>query len=398
MTRRAGFLALSFSNIAHFYTHLFVLLYATVVLVLEREWGLGYDTLFALSIPMTVMFGAGALPAGWLADRWSPVGMITVFFFGLGAGAIITGLAESTVMIAVGLTIMGTFAAIYHPVGIPWLVRHARNHGRALGMNGVFGSMGTAAAALIAGGLATWLGWRAAFILPGAVAIATGFWFLWLVRAGLVIDGTEDVKPAAPVAKADTRRVFLVLTATMMCTGLIFQTTAFALPKIFEQRLTDDLASSLFGIGGMVSVVFAAGALAQIVGGELADRYRLKTVYMFGQFAQIPVLLLAFTLHSPALVLAAALMVSLNVGGQPAENALVARYAPPGWRSRAFGAKFVISLGISSAGVALIPIIYRFTGSLDVLFVLLAGLALCAGLAATRLPGRAGEPAVAPAE
>ena len=36
-------------------------LLVAVVLVLEREWGMGYDTLFALSIPMTVLFGAGPL-------------------------------------------------------------------------------------------------------------------------------------------------------------------------------------------------------------------------------------------------------------------------------------------------------------------------------------------------
>ena len=65
MTRREGYYVTGFAGAAHSFSHLFVLLYATVVLVLEKRWGLSYSTLFALSIPGTVMFGACALPAGW---------------------------------------------------------------------------------------------------------------------------------------------------------------------------------------------------------------------------------------------------------------------------------------------------------------------------------------------
>ena len=38
---------------------------------------------------------------------------------------------------------------------------------------------------------------------------------------------------------------------------------------------------------------------------------------------------------------------------------------PPAWRGRAFGAKFVLTLGVSSLGVSLVPLIHRMTGSLD---------------------------------
>src|SRR5690606_10937580 len=127
MARYAGFLTLSFSSIAHSFSHLFTLLFATVVLVLEHEWGMGYDTLFALSIPMSVLFGAAALPAGWLGDRWSASGMMALFFLGVGLCSILTGLADTPLTICLALAGIGLFAAIYHPVGIPWLVRNAAN-------------------------------------------------------------------------------------------------------------------------------------------------------------------------------------------------------------------------------------------------------------------------------
>lgn len=386
MSRSSGFLTLAFSSLAHTYSHLFTLLYATVVLVLEREWGMGYDTLFALSIPMSVLFGAAALPAGWMGDKWSASGMMALFFLGVGLCAIATGLADTPLTICLGLAGIGLFASIYHPVGIPWLVRNAVNRGRALGINGVFGSIGTAAAAIVAGFLADLYGWRMAFILPGVICLITGAAFLWARQTDRLLDRGEDAVPTPPPGKSDIWRVFWVMSATMLCTGLIYQATAFALPKVFDTRLSGWFNDSMLGIGGMVTVVYTASALSQIVGGELADRYALRSVYAAVQWLQIPVILGAMLLIHPALVPVAALMVSLNVAGQAAENSLLARYTPPQWRGRAFGAKFVLTLGVSSLGVAVIPVIYRMTGTLDVLFILLAAAAAGAGIFALLLP------------
>lgn len=402
MTRHAGFLTLVFSSLAHTYSHLFTLLYATVVLVLEREWGLSYAELFALSIPMSVLFGAAALPAGWMGDKWSASGMMALFFLGVGGCSIATGFANSPLGIGLGLAGIGLFAAIYHPVGIPWLVRNAVNRGRALGINGVFGSVGTAGAALVAGLLADLYGWRAAFIIPGVLCLVTGLGFVWARQANLLLDRGEDAVPQAAPGKSDIWRVFWVMSATMLCTGLIYQATAFALPKVFDTRLSGFFNDSMLGIGGMVTIVYTCSALSQLVGGELADRYSLRGVYIAVQWLQIPVILIAMMLIHPALVPVAALMVSLNVAGQPAENSLLAKYTPPQWRGRAFGGKFVLTLGVSSLGVAVIPVIYRFTGTLDVLFILLAACAAGAGIFALLLPREIkdaeAEPVPAPAE
>ena len=47
----------------------------------------------------------------------------------------------------------------------------------------------------------------------------------------------------------------------------------------------------------------------------------------------------------------AALLVIMQTLGIPAESSLLARYSPTRWRSTAFGAKFVLSIGVSAAGV-----------------------------------------------
>ncbi len=395
MSRHSGTITIGLASIAHTYAHLFILLYATVVLALEQEWGLGYDYLFALSIPATVMFGLGALPSGWLGDRWSASGMMAIFFFGTGGASILTGFATGPVGIAAGLTLLGAFASIYHPVGIPWLVKNAVNRGRALGINGVFGSFGTAGAAIVAGALIDLYGWRYAFIVPGIVAIATGCVFVYCIARGLIHEADGDRAPQPEQSRGDMKRAFAALAVTVVCTGLIYQSTSFALPKIFEERLSGLFDGGFAGIAGLVTLCYLIAGLTQLIGGELADRYRLKTVYMSCMALQIPVIAVALTLYNMALVPVAGLMIAMNVASQPAENSLMARYTPLAWRSRAFGAKFVLTLGVSSLGVALIPIIYAFTGSLTGLFFALMGFAATGTLAALALPGE--RPATAAA-
>ena len=331
--------------------------------------------------------------------------MMVVMFFGLGIASFIVGMAEGTTGILIGLTLMGTFAAIYHPVGIPWLMKNAENPSRALGLNGVFGSGGTAIAAITAGALSDYWTWRAAFMVPGALSFATGLAFLWAMRAGYIVEAETDRKPQPQSSTGDMKRAFLVLAFTVVCTGMIFQSTSVSLPKIMDERLTSWLTGdggeiSAIGIGGFVSIAYACAAFAQIIGGELAERYNLKWVYLLSQLSQVPILLFAWASHSPMLIVLAALMVSLNVVGQPAENTLLGRYTPLAWRARVFGAKFVLTLGISSLGVMMVPVLHKWAGNLDYLFFIMAGFAGVAGVIAMLLPAQTERQAIAaePAE
>ena len=167
MSRKSAGLAMFFSGVGHSFDHLLMLLYPTVVLALEGKMG-SYGELIALSTPGFILFGAAALPAGWLGDRWSAEGMMILFFVGAGLSAMATGFATGPLGIAIGLSLIGAFAAIYHPVGIAWLVRNAERRGRALAWNGIFGSLGIGTASLVAGTLTDLVSWRAAFIVPGA--------------------------------------------------------------------------------------------------------------------------------------------------------------------------------------------------------------------------------------
>jgi MFS transporter, FSR family, fosmidomycin resistance protein len=388
MNPRSAALALGFSSIGHFFAHLLMLLYPTVLLVLEGRWGMSYGELLSLSLGGFVLFGLGALPAGWLGDRWSAEGMMVVFFVGTGGAAIATGLTDGPVALALGLAAIGLFGSIYHPVGTAWLVRNAKNRGRALGVNGIAGSIGLGAAAFVAGALTQMIGWRAAFIIPGALCVAIGMGLFCCLRGESVVAAQVDRRPEPAASRNDVMRTFIVLSFTMLADGAISQAIPVALPKAFAAGLTGLTDGGTLDAGGFVTLVFLVAATAQLVGGWLADRFAMKAVYILAWAVQVPLFVIAAQARDVPLLAAMTAVNYLGVLAVPAENALLARYTPSKWRATAYGAKFLLALGVSTIGVKLVAMIYDGAGSFAPLWLILAGCAAFVAVAGMFLPGR----------
>ncbi|MBM3549987.1 MAG: MFS transporter [Alphaproteobacteria bacterium] len=387
MTSRSAGLSLGFSYVGHIYSHLLTLLFPTLVLAIGPEWNMGYEQLLPLALAASILFGAAALPAGWLGDRWSASGMMVIFFLGTGASTIATGFARTPFELALGMAATGLFASIYHPVGIAWLVRNATNRGRALGINGVYGSIGVAAGPLVAGVLADLISWRAAFILPGIACLVTGIAMAFLVRGGSMMETKVDARVEAPATRDDMVRAFIVLSLTMVFSGLIYQCLSLAMPKLFSERASDVLGTGSTGVGAAVAAIYLGAGFCQYFGGYLADRYPNKMVYLLTFLFQVPIcLLVASATNVPAIVLVATLAIMQTLNG-PSESILLARYTPAKWRATAFGAKFVLSIGVSAAGVPLIAWIYGATGGFEWLFFAMGAMAAIAALSCVSLPG-----------
>ncbi len=389
-----------FLNLGHAYAHLFMLLYATVVLVLEAQSGLDYGALLLPSTAGFVAFAAGTLPAGWLGDRWSRQGLLAVMFLGLGAASLLTALAGETWQIATGLAAIGLFAAIYHPIGLAMVAEEADPVGRALGVNGVWGNLGVAAAPLVAGALSVAWGWRAAFAVPGLVALATGLAFLLLLRHAPEIQVKRTPPPARPASPALVRRVFIFIPVASLFGGLVFSAMAVALPKILAEALAGGATGGAAGgaipgplsAGTLAAAVFAIAAFAQIVTGRGVDRGsprglmvalaggQLLLFALLAQAAGWPVLWLGF------------LVMPLVFGEIPVHDTLVAHYGAPRWRARIYALKYVLSLGVGGAAVPLVAWLHAAGapgGNGFVAFYwVLAGAAAIVAAASLLLPGR----------
>jgi MFS transporter, FSR family, fosmidomycin resistance protein len=382
----SNLLAITFSQIAHSFCHISMLLFPTVVLALEKQWHMSYGDLLVLMTVGNVLFGVAALPAGWLGDRWSTLGMMIVYFFGLGASLLLTGAMRSTFGLALGLTLVGLFASIYHPVGMSWLIRSAHNRGRILGINGVFGSLGVAVAAMIAGVLTDLISWRAAFIVPGIIVLICGVALVYCTRRGWVKESKADAKPESKPSRDAIVRAFVVLSITMMCNGLIFQSMTSAMPKIFAERIGDWTGGSAAGAGTLVSLVYFGAMAAQVIGGYLSDKVSSRTLYVAASLAQLPLYFFAASLVNSPLFFVVAATVLFNTIAVPTENVLLSRYTPDKWRATAFGAKFVLALGVGALGVPLVAHIHETTGGFYWYFVFLAAMIAIVVLAALWLP------------
>ena len=73
------------------------------------------------------------------------------FFIGIGLASIAASFARTPFAIGLGLFVIGVFAAIYHPVGLAIVVEKWKNTGMRIAVNGVWGNLGVASAALITG-------------------------------------------------------------------------------------------------------------------------------------------------------------------------------------------------------------------------------------------------------
>jgi MFS family permease len=371
------------------------------VIALQREMQASYAELIALSFWSFVAFGAGTLPAGWLGDHWSRRGMMVVFFVGIGAASILTGFARGPFEIALGLALIGLFGSIYHPIGIAIVSETATREGlgRAMGVNGVFGNLGVACAGITAGALVDLWSWRAAFIVPGAVSVATGLVYWAMARRDDY--GAAAARKRAPIelSRADQVRVFWVLVLGTLLAGIVFHATTIGMPKVFDERL-DGLVDTTAGIGGWVFVVFTVAAIAQIVVGQLIDRYPLKPVYVVVALLHVPTLALAATAAGWSMIGVAVLVMLAVFGAIPIHDVIVARYTTEQWRSRIYAVKYVFSFGVSAAAVPLIAGLHAWGGGFQTLFLVLAGCAVLFLATTLMMPGAriAPRPAAAPAE
>jgi len=234
-------------------------------------------------------------------------------------------------------------------------------------------------------------GWRSSCGLIGVLSVLLGIAFFMLVRHEKNNNISNTQKTSVPkhcsessISVAVLLRVFAVIFFTTAIGGLIFQSTTFALPKIFDERL-GDLASSATQVGWYAFIVFSVAAFAQLVVGYLLDNYAVRVV--FASIACMQALFFALMINVTglsALVVATAFM--LVVFGQiPINDVLVGRMARSEWRSRAYAIRYIVSFSVMASAVPLIALVHSAWG-FDALFILLSVAACCIFLATLFLP------------
>ena len=238
-----------------------------------------------------------------------------------------------------------------------------------------------------------------AFAVPGLICFVTGIAFLLLTPpdGGGRSVGRSSVLDIA-LERRTIIRAFSILAVTMTCAGFIAQGFLVALPTVFREGVSLIPDDGLFGLGAVVTLALLIGASGQLLGGYLADRFSIKSVYFGMYLLMVPVAVTTGYLVDAPLVAGAALLQLVLASSLPAENCLVARFCPAAWHARAYGVKFVLALGVASAAVPLTGMLRDQTGSFFLFFMAVAGFAAIVIGFAFFLPstGSASEPVRTP--
>jgi predicted MFS family arabinose efflux permease len=265
------------------------------------------------------------------------------------------------------------------------LVQHAQNPGATIGFNGLVGNLGIAVAALVTGFLIKWLGWRAAFAIPGVLCLACGVWFaLVCPREG---EAPAKRKGGAKVvlSPAAMARAFLVMTTAAVTASLLFNLTTNGNGRLITERfrgIIEDPAT----LGILLALVYAVASIAQVIVGRLIDKYPLKKLYFWIVIGQIPLLFAAANAQGWVLFVLLTASMAFIFGAIPFTDAMIVRYVDDRLRSRVAGMRLAVSFSISSTAVWMLGPAVKGLG-FNVVFMVMAGIAACTAGMVFLLPG-----------
>jgi MFS family permease len=362
---------------------MFILVFPAITMPIIATTDMPLESVVKLSFMMYFAYGVGALPAGYLADRWEARRLLIMGVYMMGLGMALVGFFPSPALIPVWLLIVGLGASVYHPAGLALISHTVKKRGHALGINGVFGNLGIATAPLITGVL-TWLfSWQTACISIGLSSVVTG-----ALLSRIPIDETvHPVHAKRGDGDSSYMKYFVILGAALVFGGLAYRGNTVLLPAYLEiktsffARLIEALpfertgSSATLGATVLTSVVFFFGIFGQLLGGKLADRRDLRYAYLGVHAAALPFLVaMAFTTDY-LLAFCAAVYALFSLGMQPIENSLIAALTPAKWRSTGFAIKFILTFGVGALAVYLVGIV-KTQYSLEAVYVFLGGIAL----------------------
>jgi|TARA_B100001540_G_scaffold72128_1_gene65087 MFS family permease len=350
----------TYINIGHFLDHFMMLIFAKSAFDAGREFGLTYDEIIVYGTLGMFLFGAASPLAGWLADKYSRSIIITIYPFGVGLGSLMCFFSSSPFMLGISLGIIGFFAAIFHPVGIAMLIRNTDKVGFRLGINGVWGNMGVAAAPVLTGFLIVYSDWRTGFLVPAIICLVFGvIQFYGFIELKINQAQKKESKFEKSSFADGWKIVLSSLTMTTLAGGFVFGSLTFLIPRLFEVNLngiTTDIAIT----GLLAGLVYAIASFSQIGVGLLIDRFPPKYVLAIMGLGQF-ILIYISSFYFDYILLFVILMAMLFVFGQvPITDAILVRYIDDKWRARVLSVKFLINL---CAGASVLPLTSIFLKS-----------------------------------
>ena len=358
---------------SHGINEFFAIVIPPIIPLLVSDLGVTYGQAGLLLTVFFVMYSLFQLPAGLVADRIGKNRLMIAGLAGMASGIALAAFAPNYEFLLVAQAIAGISGSTFHPTGLSIIsdVETGDTEGKAMGVFGFGGTIGTMAAPLVVGGLAALAGWRIALL--GAALLGGG---TTLLVAYFLVKSTEPT----PSIRTDGGRTGSEWaraareSATALATRDIALLCLITLVMSLQHRAIQTFTTSYVAAetGATVSVsnlafftLLVGGGVASLWGGELADRmnrYHLGIGAALGTAVLVgsSVFVTDLTAGLPTVALIGVLVVGFTVIGAgmylnyPVKNALISERAKESHSGSLFG---VVQTG-SSVGSASGPAIF----------------------------------------
>ena len=362
------------AGFSHFITHGYMTILPAVLIAIASEQSLSFVELGIIANIGYFLYGLGAFPAGYLADRFGSKKLMTIGILGMAISSILISTTSSIITFAITYAMLGAFASIHHPAGLSLIARRIEsNKGRAMGFHGVMGNVGLFLSPLVAAFSMMVFGtWRAAYLMYGLVGL--GF-FVLLYTAK--VSGEEDLtlktltrlfkgdKPSTaeqiPEASAMKEPVpavpffislaLLVLFAGSILSGFIFRGSLTFLPTLLQQNITSitNHDEPVIMAGYAATAVLSLGLIGAWFGGYINDKIKYPEFIPVCIFlVAAPALYFASRLMDMQLLITISLFSLFYYAWQPSQNYLIAKYTKKSSHGMGFGVNFFLIFGMGS--------------------------------------------------
>jgi len=238
---------------------------------------------FAFMLPYIVMY----IASGRLIERFGTRICMAVFAIGWSIANIASGLSHSFSQLAASRALLGATEPGVFPIIQRAILNWVPVERRSLAISIVLpaGNLGAILAPPLVALMATGIGWRAAFIIPGVIGVAIGilWWFTDTGHAprteadepdtGVKAEAETEVKDdSASVADLLKDRKYWAIIAARMISDPVWYFYLFWIPGYLQERV--GLSLSELGLVGGIPYIVAM--IACVVLGRTVDRYAAR--------------------------------------------------------------------------------------------------------------------------
>lgn len=384
-------------SLAHALVHLLEQSVASMEQVISTAFDLTSVQSGMLGSALRLPYGLGALFAGLLADRFGEKRVLILYLLGSAVTCASFSAGNSYGTVSLQMFALGSFASMYHPAGLALLANETtlEQRARALGMHGVFGSLGIASAPFLAGVVLSFRpdAWQGYYLLLAAISGGLGVLLYFQLQqtpppasAPPAAGTPPDSTPPAPQDTAFHLWPYVALITGAAFSGIIYGGVLHFLPRYLKESSANTLIQQWTGweLSGQALGNYAAalalvcGAVGQWTAGRIARSDRIAWQLAIVYALNIPFLVAMAFLSGPGRLLAASLWAFIHFMNQPLYNSLLPEFLPRHRRSLGFGFSNMMGFGVGAAGPPLVGLFDAWFADYTTSYLAMAGIAVLA--------------------